>query len=143
MEMIELSPADAPELTGLYAEYDWWANREKSEVREALEHTPLAVGLRDSGELVAAARVITDFVYYAKVYDVLVSEGRRGEGLGTDLLEAVVDHPDLSDPHLVITCREGLVEFYESVGFEPYPAMVTHPDGPDEQLRHLVRPPTD
>lgn len=143
METVELSPEDAAELTGLYAEYEWWADREEARVHKALEHTPLALGLRDDGELVAAARVITDFVYYAKIYDVLVAEAYRGEGLGSDLLEAVVNHPDLTTPHLVVTCREGLVDFYASVGFEPYPETIAHPDGPEEPLHHLVRQPTE
>lgn len=143
METVELSPEDAAELTSLYAGYEWWADREEAEVYKALEHTPLALGLRDDGELVAAARVITDFVYYAKIYDVLVAEAYRGEGIGSDLLDAVLDHPDLTTPHLVVTCREGLVEFYESVGFEPYPETIAHPGGPEEPLHHLVRQPTE
>lgn len=103
----------------------------------------MALGLREDGKLVAATRVITDFVYYAKVYDVLVAEDRRGKGLGTELMEAVVEPPALADPHLVVTCREGLVDFYGGVGFELYPETITHPDGPEEQLYHLVRQPAE
>lgn len=62
MEQVELTPADAPDLTELYGEYGWWDDRTTDEVREALANTPVAVGIRDDGDLVAAARAITDGV---------------------------------------------------------------------------------
>jgi predicted GNAT family N-acyltransferase len=140
MQQVELTPSDAPELTALYEEYGWWADRTVENVREALSNTPVAVGVREDGDLVAAARVVTDEVYYAKLYDVVVAEARRDEGVGAELLDAVVSHPDLDGVFLSVTCREGLVEFYERGGFEPYPSPVDRPDGPAEEMHHLYRP---
>ena len=138
MQSVELDAADAAELHALFAEYGWWDDRTVSGVRDALAETPLALGLQEDGELVAAARVLTDFVYYARVYDVIVAEEYRTEGVGAELLETVVEHPDLSAVNPVLLCREGLVPFYESAGFEPYPETVAHPEGEDEQLRQLI-----
>lgn len=138
METVELEADDAPDLHALVAEYDWWSDRDLDETRSALSNTPLALGLRDDGDLVAAARVLTDYVYYARIYDVIVGEDRRGQGVGERLLTAVVEHPDLADVNPVLVCREGLVPFYESVGFESYPETVAHPDGDDEALRQLL-----
>ena len=139
MQTVELTPTDAPELTELYEAYDWWADREVESVREALANS-IALGIRDDGELVASARVVTDGVYYAKCYDVVVAEARRGEGIGEELLEAVVSQPELEDVLLSLTCREGLVPFYERCGFEPYPSPVERPDGPAEEMAHLYLP---
>ena len=66
-----LTPADAEALTALYRDYEWWADRATEDVRRALVETGVAVGVEADGELVAAARVLTDRTYYAKVYDVL------------------------------------------------------------------------
>lgn len=140
MEQVELGPGDAPDLTALYEAYDWWADRTVENVREALANTPVAVGIRDGDELVAAARVVTDGVYYAKLYDVVVAESRRGVGIGAELMDAVVSHPALDGVFLSVTCREGLVEFYERSGFESYPSPVDRPDGPAEEMHHLYRP---
>jgi predicted GNAT family N-acyltransferase len=139
MEAVELSPADAPELAALYESYDWWADRSVASVREAVSNS-LALGLRDDGDLVASARIVTDGVYYAKCYDVVVDDARRGEGVGEELLETVVSHPELADVFLSVTCRTGLAEFYERCGFEPYPSPVERPDGPAEEMVHLYRP---
>lgn len=140
MDRVNPTPADARDLAALYEEYGWWADRTVPELREALSNTLVAVGLRDEGELIAAARVVTDGVYYAKLYDVIVAADRRGEGIGTRLLAAVESHPDLRDVWLSVTCREGLTEFYERAGFETYPSPVDRPDGEPEEMYHLARP---
>ncbi|SDR27676.1 GNAT family N-acetyltransferase [Natronobacterium texcoconense] len=142
----ELSPADAPELTALYEDYEWWEDREVADVRSALAETEVAIGVEDDGDLVAAARVVTDYTYYTTVYDVIVAADRRGEGLGDVLMNAVVDHPDLqSVPRLTLFARSGLVPFYESVGFEVFDQTVDVPDveGSTEELQWMVYPRDD
>lgn len=138
MQRVDLTPDDAAELTALFAEYGWWADRTESNVREALANS-VAVGIRDDGELVAAARVVIDGVYYAKLYDVIVAADRRGEGVGSQLLDAVFDHPALDDVFCSVTCRAGLVDFCQRAGFEPYPSPVERPDGDPEAMSHLFR----
>ncbi|WP_435176780.1 GNAT family N-acetyltransferase [Halorussus sp. AFM4] len=143
-EVRELTPDDAPALTALYEEYEWWEDRDVEGVRTALAETEVAIGVEEGDaesecDLVAAARVLTDYAYYATVFDVIVAADRRGEGLGETLLDAVVDHPDLqSVPGLSLLCREGLVPFYESVGFEVYGRDVEVPEGGTEELVRMT-----
>jgi GNAT superfamily N-acetyltransferase len=135
----ELEPADAPALTSLYGEYDWWADREVDDVRRALAGTGLAVGIEDEGRLLAAARVLTDHVYYANVFDVVVAADRRGDGLGAQVMRAVRDHPALASVDgLSLLCREGLVPFYESVGFELFDPEIEIPEGGTERLVRMT-----
>lgn len=135
----DLSTADAPALTELYGEYEWWADRDVDGVRTALAETPVTVGVETNGELVAAARVLTDHTYYATVYDVIVAADRRGEGYGRRLMRGVVDHPDLQAvPGLSLLCRRGLVPYYESVGFELSEPTVDVPEGGEEDLVRMI-----
>ena len=135
----DLKPEDAPALTALYGEHDWWADREVDRVRQALAETAVAVGVEDDGDLVASARVLTDYTYYATVYDVIVAADRRGEGLGATLLEAVLDHPELQNvPGLTLLCRRGLIPYYESVGFEVFDREVDIPEGGSEELVRMI-----
>jgi predicted GNAT family N-acyltransferase len=137
----ELTPEDAPELTALYEDYDWWADREVADVRAALAAALAAVGVADDGDLVAAARVLTDYRFYATVFDVIVAADRRGEGFGERLVAAVRDHPDLqSTAGLSLLCREGLVPFYESVGFERFDREMAVPEGGTEELVRMRLP---
>lgn len=135
----ELSPDDAAALTALYEDYEWWAYRDVERVRSALAETDVAVGVQADGELVAAARVLTDFTYYATVYDVIVAADRRGEGLGAAVMEAVVAHPALdSVDGLSLCCRRGLVPYYESVGFERFDPEIEIPEGGTEELVRMI-----
>jgi predicted GNAT family N-acyltransferase len=135
----ELDPEDAPALTALYEAYDWWDDREEGDVRAALASTEVALGVEDDGDLVAAVRVLTDYRYYATVFDVVVAADRRGEGLGERVMATVVDHPDLQElPGLSLLCRRGLVAFYESVGFEEYGGEVDVPEGGTEELVRMT-----
>ena len=162
VEVRELGPDDAAALTALYGDYEWWANRDVGDVRRALAETDLTLGSFEvvgdaagdsddtvagrsaadgAGEdrLVGAARVLTDFTYYGTVYDVVVATGRRGSGVGGDLLGALRDHPALQDlPGLSLLCREGLVPFYESVGFEVYDREIEIPEGGTEELVRMT-----
>lgn len=134
-----LTPADAPALTDLYEDYEWWADRTVADVHRALDGTEIAVGIEDEGELVAAARVLTDGVYYANVFDVIVATDRRGGGLGRRLMEAVVEHPDLQRVvGLSLLCRRGLVPYYESVGFEFFDPEMEVPEGGTEELVRMT-----
>lgn len=136
----DLTPEDAPELTALYEEYEWWEDREVDDVREALAGTEVAVGVEAlDGVLVAAARILTDYTYYATVFDVIVAADLRDEGFGETLMEAVVDHPDLQAvPGLSLLCRDGLVPFYESVGFELYGREFEVPEGGTQELVRMT-----
>lgn len=137
--VFDLTPADAEELAALYGDYEWWADRDAETVREALAETDVAVGVESNGELVGAARVLTDYTYYAQMYDVIVAAERRDEGFGRELLEGVLAHPDLqSVDGLSLLCREGLVPFYESVGFELFESDTEIPEGGMEDLVRMT-----
>lgn len=111
----ELSAEAADDLCRLYEPHPAWGERSREEVVQIVEGSDEVVGLRDTetGNLVASARVLTDYRVQAMVYDVIVAESRRGEGLGHQIMDVVADHPALQDVTLTLHCREDLVPFYE------------------------------
>ena len=139
----DLTDEELSDLLALYGDYEWWADRDREAVARAVAETDAFVALEDdeSGKLVASARIITDFVYYANVYDVIVDGDRRGEGLGEQLLDAVVEHPDLRNlARLNLFCRPGLESFYEQSGFEQSTMRAPIPelDGKERELIRMV-----
>lgn len=119
MQLRELTPDDAASLTALYHTYDWWDDRERARVRTSIEGADCVLGLVGEGKILGTARIITDGVYYARLYDVLLHPSIRGSGHGKRLVRAARDHPLLEDVNAVtLSCREGLVPFYERCGFE-------------------------
>ena len=116
-----LSDARIVELCGLYQREFWSKGRTVDGVRRMLENTDVVVAFTDGpdGELVAFARVLTDEVYRAMIYDVIVDASHRGHGLGKLLMDAVVSHPQVRSVHHVeLYCRAEMGDFYERWGFE-------------------------
>lgn len=134
-----LTPDDASVLTALYEDYEWWADRDVTDVRDALAETEVAIGVEEEGDLVASARVLTDYRYYANVFDVIVAAEHRGQGVGETLMEAIIGHPDLQNiAGFSLLCRKGLVPFYESMGFELFDTEMEIPEGGTDELVRMT-----
>ena len=129
-----LTDKQVEELHALYQQ-EWWTNQRRLEdVRRMLAGTGVIIALEDSetGGLVAFARVLTDNVYRAHLFDVIVRDSQRGQGLGKALMEAVLNHPVVGKVEkIILSCRTELVPFYERWGF-------TTELGPD--IHVMVRP---
>jgi len=110
-----LNAAQIVELCQLY-QSEWWSRGRKLEdVRRVVEHSDLIFAFckPESGHLVAFARVLTDYVFKALIFDVIVEPSHRGLGLGRSLLDAIVSHPALLFvEHLELYCRPEMVPFY-------------------------------
>ena len=77
---------------------EWWSKtRKKEDVIKMLENTTLVFGIVNNNKLIAFCRVLSDFVYKALIFDVIVDKNYRGLGLSKILLNEVFNHPKLSN----------------------------------------------
>ncbi len=120
-EAIEnLSEAQIEDLYQIYQSQWWSKERQKSDIDRMLEHSDVIVAFCDpnSKRLVAFARILTDYVYRALIFDVMVETSYQGRGLGRMLMEAIVDRPELKSVEaLILCCLPEMQEFYEKWGF--------------------------
>lgn len=124
-----LTEPQVEDLCVLYRQEWWTVRRTPDEVRRMLEHTDVFVAAIEDDRLVAFARVLTDRVFKALVFDVIVAASARSRGLGRTLMNHVCHHPLVKDvQHVELYCRPELEPFYRRLGFVPM----------DETLR-LVR----
>lgn len=116
----ELSTSHIDDLHRLY-QNEWWTEAREWEVlSRMLDGSDELVAFEDSNseELVAFARVLTDYTYKALVFDVIVAELYRNNGLGERLMEELLEHPRLVDvEHFELYCLDDMVAFYEQWGF--------------------------
>ncbi|MBI4719370.1 MAG: GNAT family N-acetyltransferase [Planctomycetes bacterium] len=115
-----LTTRQVGELLALYQREWWSAGRTREEITEMLRHTDMILGLveEDTDRLVGFLRVLTDFVYKALVFDVIVAEAHRGRGLGRELMQRLGAHPRLARVRTVeLYCRPELAAFYRRWGF--------------------------
>lgn len=107
------------QLTELY-QGEWWSRgRTLEETRRAVTHSQISIGIVDDhGDLQGFARVITDFTFKALVFDVIVSDQCRDQGIGRRLLDTVQNHQKLKAVgHLELYCLPELESYYERHGF--------------------------
>lgn len=101
--------------------HEWWTSRRTIEqTRGILNGSDLTIGLCDAAadRLVAFARVLTDGIARAFIFDVIVATDHRGRGLGRRVVDAVLSHPAVKDVELVeLYCKPELVPFYRRLGF--------------------------
>ncbi len=96
----------------------WLEGVPRDRVREALRRSHALVGARDEeGRLVGIARAVSDG-RVAWIYDVMVAERARSEGIGKKLLTLLLDHPAVRDAWEVRLVTRDAMSFYESFGFE-------------------------
>ena len=115
-----LNEAQALELHALYQGEWWTAGRTLDDIHTMLAHTTFVFGVvpADSTTLVGFARVLSDHVYKAFLYDVIIHPDYRSAGVGTFLLTHILEHPVLSKVrHFELYCLPERVPFYERHGF--------------------------
>jgi GNAT superfamily N-acetyltransferase len=111
------------QIEDLYRLYqtEWWSKgRKKADIERMLKHSDLIVAFcePDSKRLIAFSRILTDYVYRATIFDVIVEASYRGDGLGRILIDTIVNHPDLKSVEgLYLYCLPEMIPFYKKWGF--------------------------
>jgi predicted GNAT family N-acyltransferase len=107
------------ELHRLYQNESWSKGRTLEQTQHCVSGSSICIAMLDrGGNLAAFARVLTDYIFKALIFDVIVDTNYRGEGLGSTLINAVKSHPELSGvKHFELYCLDDLDEFYRKHGF--------------------------
>lgn len=76
---------------------EWWTrDRRREDVLHMLEHSDRLIVCHDAdGDIVGFARVLTDYTFKAMIFDVIVSENLRRQGLGRLIVEQILVDPAL------------------------------------------------
>jgi GNAT superfamily N-acetyltransferase len=112
-EKKDLNPS---KLVCLYQQAPWAKGRTLEDAREMLRHTDVAVTAWDGDVLIGFGRVLTDYVYRATIWDVIVDKAYQGQGIGTDIVQRILNHPRLKNVELFWLCTR-MPSFYEKLGF--------------------------
>lgn len=114
-----LTESHIQQLHELYLQ-QWWANaRTLDETRQCVAGSQVSIGLLGNNErLVGFTRVLTDFIFKALIFDVIVAPAERGTRLGDLLMQLVRTHEKLkSVHHFELYCLPTMYDFYRRHGF--------------------------
>jgi ribosomal protein S18 acetylase RimI-like enzyme len=112
-ERKDIEPA---QLVRLYRQAPWSQGRTQEDARTVLTHTDVVVSAWDGDKLVGFGRVLTDYVYRASIWDVIVDKSYQGQNIGTELIQQILHHPSLKQIELFWLCTR-TPDFYEKLGF--------------------------
>jgi ribosomal protein S18 acetylase RimI-like enzyme len=108
---------DPAKLVRLYRLAPWAKERTEEETGHMLAQTDLALSAWDGDRLVGFGRVLTDFVYRASIWDVIVDPDYQGQDIGTQIMQRILEHPELKRVELFWLCTRDKQCFYEKLGF--------------------------
>ncbi|HFQ5080285.1 TPA: GNAT family N-acetyltransferase [Vibrio vulnificus] len=103
----------------LYME-TWWAKeRTLEQTISCISASQLCLGILDNdGNVVGFARVLSDFIFKAIIFDVIVCKYQRNSGLGAKLMRSIQQHARLKDiKHFELYCLPEMETYYEQFGF--------------------------
>lgn len=109
---------EASELQDLYRYTLWGKSRSIEGIEAMLEGSSMCFSARYQQTLVGFCRIITDFVYRASLWDVMVHPDHQGRGLGSVLVDYALTHPVVKKIPLILTYTTEWISFMESRGFE-------------------------
>jgi len=98
----------------------WWAKeRSLEDTVDCVQGSQICIGvLDDDNNLIGFARVISDFIYKAIIFDVIVSDTCRGNGLGKKIMMLIKNHERLKRvKHLELYCLPEMESFYADFDF--------------------------
>ncbi len=72
----------------------WVAGISRANVEKCIKHS-LCFGVYLDGRQIGFGRVVTDFVRFAHLLDIFVLAEFRGRGIGKQLVENILAHPEL------------------------------------------------
>jgi len=104
-------------LVQLYERAPWAKGRTAEETSRMLENTDLALSVWEGERLIGFGRVLTDYVYRASIWDVIVDPDYQGQDIGTQIMQRILQHPDLKQVELFWLCTRDKQTFYEKLGF--------------------------
>jgi len=107
------------ELANLYRFTRWGKSRSLDDIARMLEGTSMCFSVRHEDHLVAFCRILTDFVYRASLWDIMVHPDHQGKKVGTSLLDYALGHPAVKHIPLIITYTSELSSFLTPHGFAP------------------------
>ena len=113
----------------------YWAKDRPREVQDRAFSGSRNFGVYESasGRQVAYARVVTDGATFAWLCDVFVSAEDRGEGIGSVLLQGILDEFEPMNLKRMLLATEDAHTLYEKFGFEPLGV-------PSQWMARMTRP---
>ena len=119
MEIREYRTYNEQEILSLYTSVGWTAYTDAPDIlRQGFEHSLLTLAAYENGQLMGLIRTVGDGYTIVFVQDILVFPEHQREGIGTALLQAVLDRFNhVRQMELATDDTPKTIALYKSMGF--------------------------
>lgn len=115
----------------LYQNEYWSKGRSLEDTFSCVKNSSIIFAMVENDQLLAFARVLTDYIFKALIFDVIVSPTQRARGVGKDVIKAILADENLKKvKHVELYCLPELSHFYQQFGF-------THETGSMQLMRRV------
>ena len=119
MEIREYRTYNSQEILPLYESVGWTAYTDQPEVlRKGFENSMLTLAAYEGNQLLGVIRAVGDGCTVVFVQDILVFPEHQGKGIGSALLQAILDrYSHVRQIELATDNTPKTIAFYKSMGF--------------------------
>ena len=98
---------------------EWWTKgRSLKDTKAAVSGSQIVLAAVEGEEVAGFVRVLTDYVFKAMIFDLIVARSFRGQNVGQLLVEKILEHRDLTKVrHFELYCLPELEAYYRKLGF--------------------------
>jgi N-acetylglutamate synthase-like GNAT family acetyltransferase len=112
------SKVDIGQLQELFNICAFWAQgRTIEDLEVAIHNSNPVITVWDGQKLIGFARAISDGVYRATIWDVVIHADYQGRGLGGQLVKMTLEHPLISRVERIYLMTTYQQKFYQRMGF--------------------------
>ena len=86
---------DPQHLLALFEQPDWARGRAREDIQRMLAETDVTISAWDGAKLVGFGRVLTDYVFRASIWDVIVDAHYQDQDIGKGLVQRILTHSSL------------------------------------------------
>ncbi|MFQ9516653.1 MAG: GNAT family N-acetyltransferase [Eubacterium sp.] len=102
-----------------------WKNFSPAQAESALDNSAYDIIAKDADKVIGMARLIGDGLYYL-IVDVIVIPEKQGQGIGTKMIDLLIEHirdemPEQSKVSVQLIAEKGKEGFYRNLGFKELP----------------------
>jgi GNAT superfamily N-acetyltransferase len=120
---------DIPFIQNFLKDIYWAAGRTIEEVQRTIDAS-VCFGIYLEDKQIGFARVITDYVVFAYLMDVFITEEHRGKGFSSILISAMMEEPVLKEVKIWRLATSDAHFLYDKFGFK----ALAHPEKMMEKI---------
>ena len=95
----------------------WAKGRTKKKLKKMIAHSSVIVTLWKENKLIGFGRATSDKSYRAVLWDIVIDKNHQKNGLGSLLLESLINSKSIKNVEKVYLMTTNCKEFYKSQGF--------------------------